>query len=44
MNIQTVISYAIEFLNVEHIIVIGRYDCDSIKRLYQNDNFGRIDD
>ena len=43
MNIQTVISYAVRFLKVRHIIVTGHYDCGAVKATLSGDTFEGVD-
>ena len=43
MNMLSVLSYAIEVLNVEHIIVCGHYSCGGILAAMSNKSFGLID-
>ena len=43
LNCLSVIQYAIDVLNVKHIIVCGHYGCGGIKAAYQNQELGLID-
>ena len=43
MNMLSVLSYAVEVLNVEHIIVCGHYGCGGIQAAMNNKSFGLID-
>ncbi len=43
MNMLSVLSYAVEVLNVKHIIVCGHYECGGILAAMQNKSFGLID-
>ncbi len=42
-NVQCVLQYAIEFLKVSHVIVIGHTDCGAIKATYEGTYHGLID-
>lgn len=37
MNLLSVIEYAVESLEVEHIIISGHYECGGIKSAYKNE-------
>ena len=37
MNLLSVVEYAVESLEVEHIIVSGHYECGGIKSAYKNE-------
>ncbi len=43
MNSLAVIQYAVEILEVEHIIVTGHYGCGGIKAAMSNTDHGQID-
>lgn len=43
MNMLSVLSYAVEVLNVKHIIVCGHYSCGGILAAMSNKSFGLID-
>jgi len=43
MNMLSVLSYAVEVLNVKHIIVCGHYECGGILAAMKNKSFGLID-
>lgn len=42
MNLMSVLQYAVEVLNVKHILVVGHYNCGGIKAAMTNDNYGII--
>ncbi len=39
-NIQAVITYAVQFLQVKNLIVGGHYDCGAVKAVLSGDSFG----
>lgn len=43
LNCLSVIQYAVEVLNIKHIIVCGHYDCGGIKAALENKEHGLID-
>ena len=43
LNCLSVIQYAVEMLNVKHIILCGHYDCGGIKAALENKEHGIID-
>jgi len=43
LNCLSVIQYAVDVLNVKHIIVCGHYDCGGIKAAMENKEHGLID-
>ena len=43
LNCLSVIQFAVEILNVKHIIVCGHYDCGGIKAALENKPHGLID-
>lgn len=42
INANSVLQYAVEYLNVEHIIVIGHTDCGAIKASLTSDSYGLL--
>lgn len=43
LNCLSVIQYAVEVLNVKHIVVCGHYGCGGIKAAFKNQQLGLID-
>ncbi len=43
MNMLSVLQYAVEVLDVEHVIVCGHYGCGGVKAAMSNTGFGLID-
>ena len=43
MNLLSVLDYAVNQLNVKHIIVCGHYGCGGVKAAMQNGQFGIVD-
>jgi len=44
LNLQGVVSFAVEFLKVKHIIVCGHYGCGGIKAALSKQRYGILDD
>jgi carbonic anhydrase len=44
LNCQSVIQFAVEVLNVKHIIVCGHYACGGVKAVLDNSHLGLADD
>lgn len=42
VNVMSVLQYAVEVLNVKHIILCGHYECGGIKSAMGNKNYGLI--
>jgi carbonic anhydrase len=42
INIISVLQYAVEVLNIKHIILYGHYDCGGIKAAMGNKDYGLI--
>lgn len=43
MNCLSVLQYAVEVLDIKHIIVCGHYGCGGIKATFENQSHGLID-
>lgn len=43
MNMLSVLDYAVNVLNVKHVIIVGHYGCGGIKAAMSNDSIGIID-
>lgn len=43
LNIMSVVQYAIEYLNVKHIIVCGHYGCGGVQAAMEQKSFGLLD-
>jgi len=43
VNLMSVLQYAVEILQVKHIIVCGHYGCNAIKAAITKDSYGLID-
>ncbi len=43
MNMLSVLDYAVNVLNVKHVIIVGHYGCGGIKAAMKNDSIGIID-
>ncbi|MBT4522883.1 MAG: carbonate dehydratase [Halieaceae bacterium] len=42
-NCLTVLQYAVEILQVKHVIVVGHYNCGGVRAAYYNEDNGMID-
>jgi carbonic anhydrase len=43
LNCLSVLQYAVDVLNVEHVIVCGHYGCGGVRAAYQRSSLGLID-
>lgn len=43
LNCLSVLQYAVDFLKVKHIMVVGHYGCGGVKEAYKNSKLGLID-
>ena len=43
LNCLSVMQYAVEVLQVQHIMVVGHYGCGGVRAVYENRRFGLID-
>ena len=43
INCLSVIQYAVEVLNVKHIILCGHYDCGGVKAVLDNNDYGVLE-
>ncbi|MCR9105900.1 MAG: carbonate dehydratase [Gammaproteobacteria bacterium] len=42
-NCLSVLQYAVEVLQVKHVLVVGHYDCGGVRAAYHNSDNGMID-
>ncbi|HVG86923.1 MAG TPA: carbonic anhydrase [Vicinamibacterales bacterium] len=43
LNVLSVLQYAVEVLDVEHVIVCGHYQCGGVKAAMGDDSYGLVD-
>ncbi|HTF18990.1 MAG TPA: carbonate dehydratase [Chryseolinea sp.] len=43
MNMLSVLDYAVNILNVKHVVVCGHYGCGGVKAAMSNDQYGLVD-
>ncbi|SDC28810.1 carbonic anhydrase [Williamwhitmania taraxaci] len=43
LNVQSIIQYAVEQLNVKHIVVCGHYGCGGVQAALKQESFGLLD-
>jgi carbonic anhydrase len=43
MNLLSVLDYAVNILNVKHVIVCGHYGCGGVKAAMDNKQYGLVD-
>eukprot|EP00904_Undaria_pinnatifida_P004896 jgi/Undpi1/1536/HiC_scaffold_11.g04926.m1 len=43
LNLLTVLTYAVDYLKVKHIIVCGHYDCGGVRAAMKNHDHGLIE-
>ena len=42
MNLLSVLTYAVEYLKVQHILVTGHYDCGGVRASVKTQNYGPV--
>jgi carbonic anhydrase len=42
-NAMAVVQYAVEYLKVSNIVIVGHYDCGGIKASLANKSFGHLE-
>ena len=43
LNLLSVLQYAVEVLDVEHVIVCGHYECGGVRAAASDENYGLVD-